>query len=124
MAALSLALSNVTTRSVGNRKQGTATLTLTASTSTYTTGGVSMPTGWRNTLGCPNTIDFHALSGPMMLATPVMGLVAHIDLTTNKLILFGGATTAAEDTPLEELLDSTVSISDGSYTCKLMTQGV
>ena len=124
MAAVSVTLTNVTSRSVGDRIQATALLSMVISSTNYVTGGFPMPTGWRNTMRCPDTMDFHSLSGPLMLATPAEGQLGHVDLTTNTLVLFGGATTAAEDVPLEELPPSSSAIADGTYTCYIMTQGV
>ncbi|MBU0599150.1 hypothetical protein KKF61_09285 [Patescibacteria group bacterium] len=122
MAAPTLALSSVSTRSVGNQKQGTATLTLTsASSDTYTNGGVTMPTGWKNTLGCPNSISFHCLSGPLMGSTPEVGYLAHIDVTNGKLILFGGQADSTTEALIE--LPTSEVIATGTYSCKIMVQG-
>lgn len=121
MAAAALALSNVKTRSVGNRKQGTATLTLTASTSAYVDGGISLPTGWSRLLSCPTKVEMAQLTGPLTASTIDIGYFGKVDIANGKVALFGGASSAAEDVPLEEL--TTANLTDGTYTTTLLIQG-
>ena len=122
MVALALSLGNVRTMPIGNRRQGTATLTMVASTSTYNNSGHDLPEGWAGLLGAPTKVEFATLDGPLVASTIDLTFAGKIDVTGGKLVIYGGATTAAEDKTLEELPNG-ASITNGTYTATLLVQG-
>lgn len=122
MAALALTLTNVKRMAMGNMWRTSATLTVVASTSTYTANGEALPTGWRNTLNVPNHIQSVSMLEPLMASTPELALAGKIDTTNGKLIVIGGGPTAAEDVPLDELPNAT-SIADATYSGQIVAVG-
>jgi len=122
MADATLTLTNVSTRSVGNRKQGTGTLNLvSASSDTYPTGGIAMPTGWKNEMGCPNAQDF-VLITPEGLSTVATVAAGFYDSSADKFVMMGGDGTTAGINQLSQVKNAAV-IPTGTYPMKIIVQG-
>lgn len=108
MAALTSAAITVTKVSSGggaglNIAVGLLTLTGDASGTANGSTGITMPTGWRGPLGVANNLQYVAPFVLQVTATPDIAYLATIDVANDKLILIGGASTAAEDKPFEAL---------------------
>lgn len=110
----------------GNLKVRVVRLTLVFATSTYVDDGLSDATNfpaatWFKRLKF-NRVFFAIPMGLLKLATNSVAYPFSVDTTNAKIVLFGGATTAAEDVGLEEIPDS-AALTNGTYTADVLMIG-
>lgn len=125
LASSAITVTPVRRMAVGNRFESQFTVTLTGDASgTWTTVGLAMPSGWKRKIGLPNKVDAVTMLTPMVIAgaSPNLSYTGMIDLANDKLFLNGGATTAAEDVPLEAL-PSTHTPAAAAYTGTFLARG-
>lgn len=100
------------------------TLTMVASTSTYTNGGLADASGFGAAWAVPFNIrpTFVEPKGYLMTSDFESAFPFHIDLTNRKIVLLGLYPTPAESEPLSEVADG-ASIPDGTYTARIRIRG-
>ena len=128
MAAATVAFSLISGEDVerwGRRKARIATLTMVASTSTYVDGGLADATNYTAAFALKlgfNSIQRVVPITMLRLSTFENAFPFEVDMTNRKVVLYGGATTAAEDKNLEEIPNG-ASITDGTYTATVLLIG-
>jgi len=125
LASSAITVTRVRKMAVGNKFESTFTVTLTGDGSgTWTTVGLAMPSGWKSKIGLPTKVETVIQATPLVVsgASPNISYTGMIDLTNDTLFLNGGATTAAEDVPLEAL-PSTFTPAAAAYTGTFIARG-
>lgn len=127
MAAATLtfsAISGETAQYLRSAQEVDVTLTMVASTSTYTNGGLADTSGFSASWAVPFNIrpTFVEAKGYLMTSDFETAFPFHIDLTNRKVVLFGLYPTPVESEPLSEVADG-ASIPDGIYTARIRIRG-